>query len=212
MLQFYLIIGYFWSSNSERIILFPAYFRKNFIAFPEISYKLSKNDVEISSTFNLKWLWVNIKKLIFLKFSRKFSKLNFVQFSRKISENFGNYFGKFGRIISRNSLKIIRKIIKIKSFRKMWKIILENFGKLPEIFLEISKNINEIFENYFEKIFYKFRKISRIIAENFEILFVKFWEMLLKILKINRKISKIIKKNSGDFEKYFGHFRLFRKN
>ncbi len=80
----------------------------------------------------------------------------------KISKNFENYFGKFGRIIFRNSLEInekyfgsfrelFRKIFLIKSFRKIWKIISENFGKRPEIFLEISRNINEIFENYFEK-------------------------------------------------------------
>ncbi len=92
-------------------------------------------------------------KMNFLEIFEKIFKTNFVLLSRKISENFENYFGKFGRIISGNSLKIIeknfglfRKIFKIKSFQKILKIILENFGKLPEIFLEISENINEICE------------------------------------------------------------------
>ncbi len=68
----------------------------------------------------------------------KYSKIKFHIISRKISENFGNYFGKFGRIISEDSEKY--------------------FGKLSEIFLKISRNINEIFENYFQKFFFNFRK------------------------------------------------------
>ncbi len=90
------------------------------------------------------------------------------KFSIQISYNFENYLGKFGRIISKNSLEIIdkyfgsfrelfrkfreafRKIFKIRSFQKILKIISENWEKLSEIFLEISRNINEIFENYFE--------------------------------------------------------------
>ncbi len=49
--------------------------------------------------------------------------------------------------------ELLRKIFRIKSFREISKIILENFGKLPEIFLEISRNINEIFKSKFEKCF-----------------------------------------------------------
>ncbi len=82
-----------------------------------------------------------------LKFFEIFEKI-FKTSLRKISENFENYFGKFERIISRNSLEIIEKyfgsFIKIKSFRQISKIISKNFGKLPEIFLEISKNIDKI--------------------------------------------------------------------
>ncbi len=63
--------------------------------------------------------------------------------SENISDHFENYFGKFR--------KVLRKIFKIKSYRKTSKIISENFGKLTQIFPEISRNINEIFENYFEK-------------------------------------------------------------
>ncbi len=99
----------------------------------------------------------------FFNFRENFQN-KFCIISRKISKNFENHFGKFGRIISRNSLEIIkkyfglfrelfRKVFKIKSLRKISKIISENFGKLPEIFLEISRNINEIFENYFETCF-----------------------------------------------------------
>ncbi len=47
--------------------------------------------------------------------------LVFVQFLRKILENFENYFGNFGRIISRNSLKIIEKYFR--SFRELFRKI-----------------------------------------------------------------------------------------
>ncbi len=76
------------------------------------------------------------------------------------------YFGSFR--------ELLWKIFKIKPFRKISKIILENFEKLSEIFLEISRNINESFESYSEKCFQKCWKISRIIKEYFEIHFIKF--------------------------------------
>ncbi len=65
-----------------------------------------------------------------------------------MSKNVENYFGEFGRIISRNSLEIIEKYFG--SFReffvKFFKLShFEKCRKLSEIFLEISRNINEIF-------------------------------------------------------------------
>ncbi len=102
----------------------------------------------------------NVKKLFLCAFQRNFgylfllhcvylgiskSRKKFRIISKKISENFENYFGKFR--------KVFRKIFKIKSFRKISKIISKNFEKF-QIFLEISRNINEIFENYFENFFF----------------------------------------------------------
>ncbi len=47
------------------------------------------------------------------------------------------YFGSFRELFR----KVFRKIVKIKSFRKISEYY---FGKLSEIFLEVSRNIAEI--------------------------------------------------------------------
>ncbi len=117
-----------------------------------------------------------------------------------ISENFEKYFVKF-----RESSP---KIFRIKSFRKNLEIIsvsFENeFGKFGKIFLEVSKNINEILKNYFEN----FQKKN---SENFDNYFGEFCEILRKILIIKsenfdnhiKKFRKILRKISENIRKYF---------
>ncbi len=69
---------------------------------------------------------------------------NFLIISRKISANAKNnyYFEKFGRIISRNGLQIIKKY----------------FGSFQELFLKISSCFSENFLNYQPSHFEKSRK------------------------------------------------------
>ncbi len=75
------------------------------------------------------------------------------KFSKNILENFENYFGNF------------RELSCFERFRKLSRKTSENFR---EIFREASRNMTEIFENYFEIFQTNFRKILRIITENFE--------------------------------------------
>ncbi len=75
----------------------------------------------------------------------------------------------------------------------------------------MSRNINEIFENYIEKFF--------LISENFEDYCGEFFDSLHKILrnvseilKVNRKISKIISKNFVRFRETLWTFSSILKN
>ncbi len=79
----------------------------------------------------------------------KYLKMNFLEIFEKI---------KFGRIISRNSLKIIEKyfglfwkIFLIKSFRKNSKIILENFGKLQKYFWKFQEILTKFLKIILKK-------------------------------------------------------------
>ncbi len=98
--------------------------------------------------FYLKWVAVNIKKWIFLKFSRKFSK--------QISYNFPEKYQKISKIISENwgkeFLEMVWKLSKIISdhfenfFRKFFK--LNHFEKSRKLFWKTSRNISENFKKY----------------------------------------------------------------
>ncbi len=127
---------------------------------------------------------------------------SFHKILRKISEDFGKYF---------EHLRVFWKIFSTKSFRKISKIISENFWKLPELFLEVTRNITEVLRIIL-KIFNKF-------SENFDNYCGEFWELFHNIF---RNISENSENYCGrfrksfqnfeDFEKYFGHFReVFRK-
>ncbi len=71
-----------------------------------------------------------------------------------------------------------------------------------------SRNITETFENYSENFRNKFLKISRIIAENFEIYFTKFQMISRNTLDIFGKyFSENFESISKNIENYSGNFR-----
>ncbi len=90
-------------------------------------------------------------------------------------------------------------------FQKMLLVIPENMENQFKNFCLIWRNTSNIFEKYFEKnscnILENFenqtvRQILKIILENVEKYFGKFWEILTKCLKI---ILKIFGTNFGKF-------------
>ncbi len=117
-----------------------------------------------------------IRRIISINFENHFKKfrVQFRKFSRNNSDDFREFrkiFRKISGIISENfANRVIPKNLEIIS------ISFENeFGKFGRIFLEVSKNINEILKNYFENFQKKKNwKISRSIAENFVKYFGKF--------------------------------------
>ncbi len=134
-------------------------------------------------------------KIHFIRFWEIFQKI--LKINRKllkiISKNFEENFGIFWEILWTFSI-IFPKIFRIKSFRKTSKIISENFWKLPEIFLQVSRNIAEIlgfvlkifknisgkFNNYCGEFWELFHNILRNISENFEKYFGKVWKLIEK--------------------------------
>ncbi len=122
---------------------------------------------------------------------------------QKISEYFEEYFGHFRDVPFLKILKIFPK----KSFEWCFENLENFFRKCWKTFMltlrNISRNITEIFEHYFEK-------ISKIIATKLENNFMKFCELYRKFLKtiskkfrrfreILRTVSRSISEN---FEKY----------
>ncbi len=99
-------------------------------------------------------------------------------------------FGKFWRIISRNSSEI---------FRKFWQKLKNHFKTFLDEFQRISTNISEIFKKYF-KTFWKIilKKFSNNILENVENSTRKFCEVFWKI-------SKLIPES---FMKYFVNIKI----
>ncbi len=118
------------------------------------------------SQFEFKMGTDKYSKKIFFNVKKNFqNKLRII--SRKISENFENYFGKFGRIISRNSLEIIIE-----------KYFQNYFGKFLEVFQKISENFQKYFWK-FEEIITKFlRIVLKKVLKNFG----KFRGLLRRIL------------------------------
>ncbi len=128
--------------------------------------------------FNLKRVWINIQKWSCSKFSRKFSK----QISHNFEKNIRKFRELFRKIWENNFQKWFRNYWKI--FRIIWGIILENlekyFGKFFKlVYFKMCRKLFRKFPEIFLRIILKFLKIfwkiSRIIAENFEIhFFIKF--------------------------------------
>ncbi len=120
-------------------------------------------------------------------------------------EDFEKYFRHF---------QVFHKMFRIRSFRKLFCKISENFQKYFWKCQDILPKFWGLFWNFSKK----FQKISIIIAENCENYFVTFWEIIRKILriiaenfdnhfKIFKKISEISWNTSHIFEKYFEKFR-----
>ncbi len=119
-----------------------------------------------------------------LKINRKIS----IIISKNFEEDFEKYFGHF---------RVFWKIFRIKSFQKMPKIIAENFWKLPEIFLEVKRDITEILRIILKN----FKKVS----ENFDYYCGEFWELFHNVL---RNISENSENYCGKVRKSFQNFRV----
>ncbi len=113
----------------------------------------------------------------FLKSIGKFQKI-----SRKISEYFEKYFRHF---------RVFRKIFRTKSFRKISKIILENFWKLIEIYLEVTRNIIELLRIILKN----FKKVSK----NFDNYCGEFWEFFITFVIRFRRPWLRVKSVNFDF-------------
>ncbi len=128
--------------------------------------------------------------------------------SKKKYVNFEKYFEK----CYRNSLAL---------FRKISKIIAENFVNYIRNFRKSFPKNSEDFEKYFEHFREVFReifskKISNNILETFENCFEISWKSLRKfpeiLQKVSRNTAEILEKSFKNFESYCGEFaELFHK-